>query len=184
MTYVVPFLYLKQQRMKIFQSLTGDFEILGGFHCWIVNKGTFVFTRSVTWNICHGVSVVILHFHHFSLERNATKQWHVINLEWIVNKSSVAADIIPWIQSCVEVHEVYVEWMCTLRWKLKLVGAGFPSATHFRVTLSPSVRGSWGLTWRTMFSVESVHKIWTKSNWKCIYSELSGRQLTVQANAI
>lgn len=49
--------------------------------------------------------------------------------------------------------------MCTLRWKLKLVGAGFPSATHFRVTLSPSTRGSWAITWRAMFSVKSVHKI-------------------------
>lgn len=45
----------------------------------------------------------------------------------------------------------------TLRWKLKLVGAGLPSATHFRVMLSPT-RGSTGMTWSTTFSVESAEE--------------------------
>lgn len=54
---------------------------------------------------------------------------------------------------------------CTFRWKLKLMGAGFPSATHFSVTLSPSTRGSWAMTCRAMFSVESGQTRWGGGGW-------------------
>lgn len=95
----------------MFLSLTVDYDVLGRFHCWVVNKWTFVFTRYATWHIRDGVGVVILYHHsffslyrkdsnyicanlfrpslQFCFEAEITKQKHCVGLEnmmpWSVN---------------------------------------------------------------------------------------------------
>ena len=56
---------------------------------------------------------------------------------------------------CGRVMESY-HWELARMWKLKLVGGGFPSALHFRVTLAPSIRGPFEMTCRLILSVGSV----------------------------
>lgn len=145
----------------MFWSLTFHCNVLGRFHCWVVNERAFVFPSGVTWDVCDGVSVCVFNFHQLALQRHTTRQWQVIGLRFLTEEKHVFTR-----KGAISMNgrhfwafdEIRMS-MCTLRWKLKLVGAGLPSATHFRVTLSPSTRGSWAMTWRTMFSVESVQKI-------------------------
>lgn len=129
-------------------TLTFDCDVLRCFHFGVVNERAFVFSGGVTGDICDGVRVCILHFHCPSLQRQSSSG------SWLVYDALLMKCDIIQMQS----WKIFLSIPRTFRWKLKLVGAGLPSATHFRVTLSPSIRGSWEMTWRAMFSVESAKK--------------------------
>lgn len=145
-----------------FWRLTVHCDVLRGFHCWVIGERASVFAGGVTGDTGDGVWVCVFHFHHLILERQTVKTQ--ASDEFMKPWRGKAAKTHFDTERCNKQREFLMTLMkywwvlCTLRKKLKLVGAGLPSATHFRVTLSPSTRGSWAMTWRAMFSVESVQK--------------------------
>lgn len=58
-------------KCNMFCALTLYCDVLGRFHCWVVNERAFVFTGVVTRDIRDGIGICIFHFHQLSLQRQS-----------------------------------------------------------------------------------------------------------------